>query len=756
MQRIRNLNFISRSKRRKQIIDSGAFSEYTAPVTFGTVEQAWLGCPINFLSTGSSYSYATSRIQLAGPYEITETSAVSKISVKMTITTAAPVRPVIYNESTAYVDSGALTSTTSTNPVLSTSATVGTAGHPGKPGTLALVGSEVTLNTGTDVVYELPISGTLAPGWYWIGFLSGASGAGTFYKTSSSTKSLWRTNSGQYTYNSTATPPNIVSQGNTYTIGQEPRMWADITPTVTAPTTVTVIANSDRTATITISGGDSRTQLYQIERSKNGGGFTAYALSHTATFNDAYLEAGATYQYRVASKYKTGVSSYTTSNTITASGNSYAYSSINLSANLLSDTATSNRYGGGAIKFASTAFISGIDGGIEYRRTGGNFDWVNIEPTEGNYDFSGIETFIQSAIANGRLAAFRVRCVVSTGNTQRLVPAYITGGSGTNQTYTPDWDSAQMLARVPALYAALGAQFNGDPRIAFIDVGMYADYGEWRDSPAGTPASQSTLQTYLSACMQAFPDTLCILSSPNNDEIIRYGYQNYSNFGIRQDALGERTGFMNLSLFCGRSEYARRNIMSYTRARHCEHSNPSGYVDPDTWTDALRDTIAHRLTAVMNTNVVPASYAGYSSTAQNAILEAWARAGARIAIPYAFVPNAILNDESFTITSTWQNRGLDALHEPWIIKWQLRNTATGAIVTEFDSTLDLRNVYPTVGYAEGVTHTDRFTATNIPPGTYDLCVQIPGFNAYAPALKLAQSGEQTGTYYIIKEDVTVE
>lgn len=59
---------------------------------------------------------------------------------------------------------------------------------------------------------------------------------------------------------------------------------------------------------------------------------------------------------------------------------------------------------------------------------------------------------------------------------QQLINA---GWTDNNGLWMPDWNSDYFIERARKLIHTIGAQYNGDPRIAWIDMGMYGKYGEW-------------------------------------------------------------------------------------------------------------------------------------------------------------------------------------------------------------------------------------------------------------------------------------
>jgi hypothetical protein len=54
--------------------------------------------------------------------------------------------------------------------------------------------------------------------------------------------------------------------------------------------------------------------------------------------------------------------------------------------------------------------------------------------------------------------------------------------SALGNTWIPNWNSAALLTRLTALVNALAASYANDVRLAYLDVGLYGNYGEWHNA----------------------------------------------------------------------------------------------------------------------------------------------------------------------------------------------------------------------------------------------------------------------------------
>ncbi len=126
--------------------------------------------------------------------------------------------------------------------------------------------------------------------------------------------------------------------------------------------------------------------------------------------------------------------------------------------------------------------------------------WAELEPREGVYDFAAIDRVIARIGPHDRIA-FGVMAVDTCCSSRkgRDVPDYLIdrvakgfwiaadpGNYGhVDKVYVPDWNDPLYLARWTALWAAIGKHYDGDRRIAWVDVRGYGNWGEGHVAGAG-------------------------------------------------------------------------------------------------------------------------------------------------------------------------------------------------------------------------------------------------------------------------------
>lgn len=200
------------------------------------------------------------------------------------------------------------------------------------------------------------------------------------------------------------------------------------------------------------------------------------------------------------------------------------------------------------------------------------FNWQQLEPTQGNYDFSKIDADLADAQSRGGKFGFRVRALwigqgaqvpqyISTSSTSKgfwfnsaingnfncqPTAIYPQGNTGCD-TFVPDFNDPFFISRTQTLFQALATRYKNDNRLSYIDVGMYGSYGEWHLSglpsnpPNGwIPGTFANQQQIVDAQVNAFniPSFTKIFLMPGgSSQIDSYFLQKSPKYGLRKDDL---------------------------------------------------------------------------------------------------------------------------------------------------------------------------------------------------------------------------
>ena len=156
--------------------------------------------------------------------------------------------------------------------------------------------------------------------------------------------------------------------------------------------------------------------------------------------------------------------------------------------------------------------------------------WNYIEPVEGRYDWSIVDIPTQRWVDKGKKIALRFTCQESGGqpnatpNWVRLAGAkgYVSGNrpdTNGNPRWEPDYDDPIFLEKLDNFLAAAAEKYDGDPNVAFIDIGSIGIWGEGDPQEPNPHVSSVTVKKHIDLHVKHFKKTLVVF----NDNLIFRG-----------------------------------------------------------------------------------------------------------------------------------------------------------------------------------------------------------------------------------------
>ena len=114
--------------------------------------------------------------------------------------------------------------------------------------------------------------------------------------------------------------------------------------------------------------------------------------------------------------------------------------------------------------------------------------WNDIEPEEGEYRWDIFDSAAQNWIAKGKKIALRV---MTCSQTENATPQFVRDAGAKGHLFEYQYDDIKIPSRWEPIYddpvfleklghflAALAKRYDGDPNVAFIDIGTLGIYGE--------------------------------------------------------------------------------------------------------------------------------------------------------------------------------------------------------------------------------------------------------------------------------------
>lgn len=311
---------------------------------------------------------------------------------------------------------------------------------------------------------------------------------------------------------------------------------------------------------------------------------------------------------------------------------------------------------------------------LEYVSVGYNrFNWNQIEPVEGKYDWTVIEEFIDKWDKLGKKAAFGIACASSTNSATYLTPKWVfdAGAAYTmaNAQYVPVWNDPIFLQKLDNFTKAFADKYDGDPRIAFIDVRSYGNFGETHTSElSGSVAlSAEEEKKHLDVAAKYFKETQLIVCTANTGEQgIKTEYAVDNGIGLRLDAIlsGNYSETHKLDDAYGKEPTVFEFVNTYTNMKNAadsygSQSNDNGHWDEDRY--------------LMSFFVGKPSYMDlgqYNNDPQSFISDNKElvellsnKMGYHFVLKSMNIPKKISGGETITLDATWTNKGVAPLYE---------------------------------------------------------------------------------------------
>lgn len=400
--------------------------------------------------------------------------------------------------------------------------------------------------------------------------------------------------------------------------------------------------------------------------------------------------------------------------------------------------------------------------------------WSQLETTQGSYNFSNIDSHLAAAQARGGRFGFRVEAACASAGcgtgTAVAVPSYLAStsnawtvsGSGWSAKI-PDWNNPTFLARWAALMKALGDKYRNDPRLGFIDIGGYGNWGEWHNTPytgsyPGPNGQQeitlASAKAIIDAVVDNFPNKT-VFAQPGdgrfsttkpgdptadiNSLILQYEMNKSPKIGIRDDCLGGANWMQNAKNALAAAETITSPNGPLDRwktapfiTEWCNNISPTSGTSPS-FGEGAGEVQTYHISLLSSGNFAR-PFSAYSASQQADFFTANKAAGYRYEVNSVTYPSKTAAGSTMAITASWKNDNVAPTYDNWNVHFELRNPSTQAVVYTGTSKLDLRTLLPATS---STSIADSFNLGTTPVGTYDLVLKIVDPTGYLKPLNLA-------------------
>ena len=177
--------------------------------------------------------------------------------------------------------------------------------------------------------------------------------------------------------------------------------------------------------------------------------------------------------------------------------------------------------------------------------------WSELEPREGEYNFTLIDDLLENNTKQSRRVALRFMALdepfSGTKIPQWLIKKGVAGQWVENgKTFVANLDDPIYIAYVEKLLSAFGERYDNDSRLAQVDIGIVGSWGEWHNSnfpelePLHSKYSYQQLNKYVDLHFSAFPTTAKLMLISGGSSL---AYAIEKGSGWRADCWGDWHNF---------------------------------------------------------------------------------------------------------------------------------------------------------------------------------------------------------------------
>jgi hypothetical protein len=396
--------------------------------------------------------------------------------------------------------------------------------------------------------------------------------------------------------------------------------------------------------------------------------------------------------------------------------------------------------------------------------------WAYLEPAEGEFNWSLLDTPAQRWIAKGKKIALSVSSTESWWRhaTPRWVQAAgakgveFEFGKGVKEggpLWEPDYLDPVFLEKLEHFLAALAKRYDGNPNVAFITVGSFGMWGEGHTVFSSKLSDEQTLtavKRHIDLYTKAFKSTqLCI-----SDDVVgatrpgeRFPATYYAlskNVTLRDDSIlvSQKRPWFHAEM--AQAFWPKMPVI-------LEHEHYGGVKAQGKWDgNTLLDAIEAYHASYMSIHWWPREEL---QALGDSVARINRRLGYRVQLREAAWPAEVPLGEPFVVETAWANAGVAPYHQGGFWAMTLKDARGGIVSVQVDEAFDLKNLKvapPNEAPVERLR--SRFVVarqfseklgTHAPPtkaGIYDVFVSV-GSRDGTPGIALPLAGHDSQRRY---------
>lgn len=404
--------------------------------------------------------------------------------------------------------------------------------------------------------------------------------------------------------------------------------------------------------------------------------------------------------------------------------------------------------------------------------------WGELEPTEGQYDWSLLDEAIDYWSNLGKRIHFRISTdamMISGYGYAKSVPEWLFQQYGVpyqerfDQGYSfklPDYAHPVFMEKLETFLEAFADRYRNDPRLDIVDLRGYGTWGEWHSGHDFDSYAEriATLRSLIDKWYDAWNgDKILALSNSyewrsemtpavNNPS----SYEDYMSWSAFDYALTKpNLTFRRDGAAGALRTYDRQLLESFFRSNRSLPliaeffggygyyvGNGSGY-SPDAALEEALQLHPNYITIMGHDGDFGA--ASFYAERPDLINEGNKRMGYRLVVNRAEFPSAVQAGGEFELRQLWSNLGVGRSYRNYPLKLYLTDTAGNTVWSATDESFDM------TGFVAGEVY-ETFSRFELPatvaPGEYDVRIALADQQGN-PAIRLGIEGRDTLNRYML-------
>ena len=389
--------------------------------------------------------------------------------------------------------------------------------------------------------------------------------------------------------------------------------------------------------------------------------------------------------------------------------------------------------------------------------------WAYLEPEEGVYNWAAFDTPAQRWLARGCQVAFRVTCSenwlrfatpewVKQAGAKGVFWDYGKGVSEKGAFWDPDFVDPVFLAKLERFLRAMAARYDGNPDVAFIDIGTYGLWGEGHTGASSRVPQErmdEEVKRHIDLHVKCFPRSLLCISDDVSGPSNRSGaypvvdYARAKGVTLRDDSILVQPP-PNAWYHADQAQRFWPDLPVILEHEHYGSSVARKAWDPELLLKAVEEYHA----SYLSIHWWPQELLEKNREAFDRINR---RIGYRLQLREVAFPAEAPVGARFDVAWSWANAGVAPCYGGGFPALTLKDDKGGLVAVLADEAFDVRSLpVAAAGRAQEIRHVSRFRAGWIAPatrpGAYEVFVSV-GRRDGTPVLALPLEGDDGARRY---------